>query len=193
MKRTGLLLLLALLAGIGGCAHVLSRDSLQKVDKGIDYTAVAAAPENHLGKTLILGGLIVDASGDREGTSLEVVRYLVDRWGEPRRVDPGGGRFLAVSDAYLDPELYQPGLFVTLTGTVTGTETRTLHEAPYNYPVFKIGEIRPWWREPPAYFYGRAYYYGPYYYYPWGTYAPYWDHPFWWHDPYWPSRRHHKH
>lgn len=184
---------LPLLLAVGGCTHVLSREALQSVDKGVDFAAVKTEPEAHQGQTLLLGGLIVEATSNREGTRLEVVRYLLDRWGEPRRVDPRGGRFIAVTDQFLDPELYQPGFFVTLTGSVAGVESKDLHGVLYRYPVFKIGEIRLWWRESAGYGYGYggAYFYNPYYfgtyYDPWWPYRPYFqDRPYWWYDPFRP-------
>lgn len=194
MKRLCLLLALPVLLGVGGCSHVLSREALLRVDKGHDFAAVKADPEGHRGATLILGGAIVAAKTDREGSELEVVRYLVDRWGEPRRADPAAGRFLAVTADFLDPELYRPGVFVTLTGTVTGSESRDLRGAPYRYPVFTIGEIHPWWREATGYLHGGVYYYGPYPYFdPWWPYRPYWGPSRWRYDPYWPRQRPQRH
>jgi outer membrane lipoprotein len=172
-----LFVIFSLLLLAGGCAHVLSREALLEVDPTLDFAEVKANPQAFQGKTLVLGGLIVNSRQGREGTTLEILRYTLDRWGEPQTADERGGRFLARSDRFLDPELYKPGLFVTLTGTVEGEESRSLQGYNYVYPVFRIAEAYVWSRR-----YGPSYPYG--YYDPWLYYRD----PFWYHDPFWPHR-----
>lgn len=178
MKRLLLFVVAPLLLLVGGCAHVLSRDALLDVDPTVDFAQVKANPDAYKGKTLLLGGLIIDTRLSREGTTLEVLRYTLDRWGEPQVADEVGGRFLARTGRFLDPELYKAGLFVTLTGSVEGVETRPLQNYNYVYPVFRIKEAYVWSRRPPPYPYG---YYDPLY--PWWPYPPYpyyyYDDPFW--------------
>lgn len=176
------LILLLSLAAVAGCAHVLPQEALQKVDPLADFARVKENPEAYVGKTLLLGGLIVDVAVDREGSTLEVLRYHLDRWGDPREPDQEGGRFLARTDRFLDPALYQAGRFVTLTGTVTGKETKPLGGAQYTYPVFRIGALYLWDRYDRGYYY--PYYRRPYYYrhfYP-GPFPPYYDpfFPYYW-------------
>lgn len=175
MKHTLFAALTLLL--LGGCAHVLSKEALLSVDPGADFAQVKVNPDAYKGKTLLLGGLIIDSRLSREGTTLEVLRYSLDRWGEPQAADEAGGRFLARTGRFLDPELYRPGLFVTLTGTVEGVESRPLHDYDYLYPVFRIKEAYLWNRRLPAYPYG---YYDPFY--PWWPYPPY---PYFYDDPFW--------
>ena len=59
MDRSGYTLgLLLLLAILGGCGSVLSKDALYGVNYEVDYAQLKASPESHLGKTLIVGGMI---------------------------------------------------------------------------------------------------------------------------------------
>jgi outer membrane lipoprotein len=178
MKPTLLFVVIPLLLLLGGCtAHVLSRNALLDVDPNTDFNQVKSDTQAHLGKTLVLGGMIIGNQLNQEGTTLEVLRYSLNRWGEPQKVDEAGGRFLARSDRILDPELYKPSLFVTLTGVLRGEETGTLQNYDYVYPVFQITEIHVW---------NRFASYPPYGYYPWGPYPNYYGDPFWYHDPFWP-------
>lgn len=178
--------ILALLGGVmllvSGCSHVLSQDALHGVDPLVEYAQVKGDPDAYRGKTLILGGLIVDASIDREGTTLEVLRYTLDRYGEPGRADEAGGRFLVRSDRFLDPELYRPGLLVTLSGTVLGKTVRPLGKIDYVYPLFRLGEIHLWNRSYTPYYYDPFYPWGPYPY--WYPYDPFWYPPYRF-PPYW--------
>ena len=186
MNRRLLLFVVMPLLLFGGCAHVLSREARLEVDPTVDFAQVKANPEAQVGKTLLLGGMIVDNRLSRQGTTLELLLYSVDRWGEPRRADGEGGRFLARAGRFLDPEIFKPGTFVTLTGTVEGVETRPLHgyDYEYVYPVLRLNEVYVWRQYyEPVYPYG---YYDPYpplwpYRYPY-----YFGDPFWYHDPFWP-------
>ena len=164
-------LLCGLLLLLGGCAHVLSKEALYEVDPLLEYEQTKADPALYRGKTLLLGGLIVDNTVSREGTTLEVLRYTLDRYGEPVAVDEEGGRFLVRSERFLDPELYRAGVLITLTGTVMGQETHALKGVDYTYPVFRLGEAHLWNRQ-----YREPYYYDPFYgpYYPYYYRYPYW-------------------
>lgn len=179
MKRSLLFISLSLLLLSLGCTHVLSPSALQQVDPTLDFGQVKANPQAYQGKAMILGGLIIQAQPSQTGTTLEILRYTLDRWGEPLTVDEAGGRFLARSERFLDPELYKSGRFVTLSGIVAGTEVRPLQSYEYVYPVFRIVELHLWTRSP-------SYYYYPHDYYPWGPYPYYYGEPYWYYDPYWP-------
>ena len=166
---------LGMLFLLSGCAHVLSDQALQAVDPTVEYAQVRSDPEAWRGSTLVLGGRIIDVKNEKEGSTLEILRYTLDRVGQPIAADEAGGRFLARSERFLDPEIYEAGRLVTLTGTVEGSETRPLGGGDYVYPVFRLGEIQLL-REP-----YRSYPYAPYYY----DY-PHFGYPFY--DPWYPYR-----
>ncbi len=177
MKKLWFLALFLIVGLFAGCSPVISDQAMQAVDPLLDFAQVKQDPNAYIGKTLLLGGLLVDTRVNREGTDLEVVLFTLDRWQRPLAPDESGGRFIARTDSFLDPDLFRPGLQVTLTGTVAGEEVRPLKGVDYHYPVFTIDEIHLW--QPPA-----RYGYPPYYYYPTYPWAPFYD-PFW--DSYWPG------
>jgi outer membrane lipoprotein len=164
---------------LAGCSHVLSSRALDQVDRGLSYTEVRADPEAYRGRTLLLGGMIVDNRSAADGTTLEVLRFFLDSWGRPDRPDEEGGRYLVQSADFLDPELYRKGRLVTLTGTVAGQQVRPLFGRDYRYPVFVPGEIHLW-LEPTHADHGPNPYYDRYYGDPWRSY---WGPP--WYGPYW--------
>jgi outer membrane lipoprotein len=180
MRQVLLIGITALL--LAGCAgHVLPREALQQVDEGIEAAQVLANPEAFVGSTLLLGGPILDIQVGREGTVLELLNYRLDRWGEPLSPARQGGRFLVRSETFLDPEIYRVGNFVTLTGTVLGSEVRALRDTEYRYPVVEAGELHlwsPYTRYTPDY-YGPSPYWSPYR--PWSS----WGYPYYFHDPFW--------
>lgn len=192
MKRIVPAIVVLLFTGLSGCAHVLSYEALKTIDSDATFAAVKTDPAAHQGQTLELGGLIIAVETAREGTTLEIMRYALDPWGEPRRADEISGRFLARVERFLDPELYKPGRLVTLTGTVAGQETREVSGVPYTYPLFTIGEIYLWQHPTGRYdarihgyfYYSYPYYYNPYYYDPW-----WYGRPYYWSGPYYDQSR----
>ncbi len=163
-----------------GCSHVIPPQARDQVDPALEFSDVRENAEAHVGKTLLLGGLIVAAQVARAGSELEILRYSLDRWGRPLDPDEASGRFLVRSERILDPALYESGRLVTLTGQVAGEETRALGESTYRYPVFRLTAIYLWPQQD-RYLDPRGY--SPYVY----PYFPYYH----WYSPYgpWPYDR----
>jgi len=143
MKLTTLLCLLLMVLSGGGC-HVISKASRQNVDTSVSLSEVRAEPDLYQGKTLLLGGVITGLELLPSGSTLEVLPWRLDRWGEPVDIDMQGVRFLVSVDRMLDPVIYPPGRLITLTGTVSGVATRDLGTVEYRYPVLQLKEIYPW-------------------------------------------------
>jgi len=78
------------------------------------------------------------------------------------------GRFLILTDKYLDPYIFRRGKKITIAGEILGEKIKPLGEMDYRYPIVSSKQIYLW----PEYYY-RPY---PYYYY----YDPWWGYPNWW-------------
>lgn len=145
MNSAKFIIMMALLISLNGCGHVISQAAREQVTPDIDFLDVRQTPESYLGKTLLLGGVIVGLRTESEGSELEVYNWGLDRWGEPVSVDEESARFLTRTERLLDPVVYPPGRMVTLTATVTGVEERSLLGITnYRYPVLQLREIHPW-------------------------------------------------
>ncbi|MDA8431490.1 MAG: Slp family lipoprotein [Nitrospiraceae bacterium] len=177
MKRYAVCLLLPVL--LTSCAHVLSGEYVQNATTGVSFTQIAAAPDQYLGKTFVLGGTIVDTLSAREGSEMEVVQNPVDRYGSIIDPDISEGRFLIETSRQLDPMIYKKGRRVTFAGKLTGSKKRTRGEIEYRYPVFQAEQIYLWptpkrlapyypfyydpFLSPYQYYFYDPYWYGPYY------------------------------
>lgn len=174
---------------VSGCAHVLPPTAREDVNPYVELRAVREFPEDYVGQTLLVGGLIVDHEVTPAGSRLEILSYTLDRWGRPLRVDEDTGRFLVDSERILDPALYENGRQVTLTGTVRGVLNKPLGASMYSYPYLALRAVYLWPKYDPFNdpIYYRPYYdpfwphwpyYHPYYYpyrpYPFGRYHPWW-------------------
>ncbi|MFW6147233.1 MAG: Slp family lipoprotein [Thermodesulfobacteriota bacterium] len=177
MIKKVFLIFVALLC-LSACAHVIPQDVLQEADRDLSFSALQKAPEEHKGKMVVLGGVIVGLSHKEEGSVLEVYQTALNQRGKPVNLDSSEGRFLALYQGLLESEIYRTGRRVTIAGTVQGSKVKKLGEIDYLYPYILIEEIHLWGEE-------KAFRYEPY---PWDFWYPWWDpwypwiyrrHPFW--------------
>ncbi|NLV24192.1 MAG: hypothetical protein GXY54_05360 [Deltaproteobacteria bacterium] len=166
------------------CTHPISKAARHGVDPSANLEIIKENPQLHIGKSLLLGGLIVGNKNDEQGSELEIYSYRLGLGGEPTSPRKNEGRFLARTNEFLDPVLFAPNRLVTLTGTIAGETTRELAGKDYRYPLLRIGEIHLW---PEERLRSSDYYYYPYPFRPWPYYGPfYYD---WYYRDYYRRRR----
>lgn len=175
-----LFILALLITTLSGCAHVISDQSRSLVDPTVTYTMLKEKPDGFVGKHVLLGGVIAGVRNTGTGSQLEVMQVALDETGTPEDTFRSEGRFLAISESFLDSMIFKPDRLVTLVGEVKGKKIMTLDEVDYTYPVVAIKEIHVWksydhekgypYPAPPPYYYYDPYYYG---YWP----GPYWHRP----------------
>lgn len=148
--------ILSLLLLAAGCSHAVSPAVHSTVDLPGGYKEFLRDPEAAAGRTLMLAGFIVSNKVSRDGTILTLKPYTMDKRGVPRSPVKGSGELLARSERILDPARFGPGHLVTLTATYVGLEPRAVAEQQFGRPLFEIGEIH-WWPKEPHYPYGYRY------------------------------------
>lgn len=136
--------LMMLMLALAGWRYPLSEEATEAVNWEVDYLRVKGDPGAFAGKTLLLGGRILEHRSGPRGTTLEVLCYELSRRDRPLEPDPACGRFLAQTPEPLDPERFAPGRLVTLTGTVSGEGVPSLQGGDASHPLFTVGEIYPW-------------------------------------------------
>lgn len=178
----GLGLFLFLLS-LSGCAHVISKDLRTKSDPSLTLSQVRNNPEAFKGKMVVWGGEIVETLNLKEGdTQIEVFQRNLGWRGEPKGTGVSEGRFLILSDQYLDPYLFCKGKKITVAGEILGEKIKAIGEMDYRYPLISSKQIYLW----------PEYYYYPYYYDPWWPY-PYWGWRFGFGYYYYHPHPHHRH
>jgi outer membrane lipoprotein len=162
----GLLLLFLLPA----CAPVISKDLRAQADFSLHFWEVFPNPEAYKGKTVIWGGEIIKTINQKDETTLiEIFQRPLTRMGEPEVTEPSGGRFLALSQEYLEPYIFREGMTITVAGDILGEKTRPLGEIEYRYPLLLSKEMYLWRYH--FYYPSRAYPSG-HFYFPWWWYLP---------------------
>jgi outer membrane lipoprotein len=163
--RIPIVLLSAAFAILSGCAtYPISQKYREAARKDVTVPLVQQQPQTYQGALVIWGGAIIQVLNDSTGSQLMVLESPLGPDGYPESPVHSRGRFLALTDRFLDPLVYKKGRKVTLAGEVAGTSRRKLGEGSYVYPQIVIKEMRYWLPAP-------QYYYTPYYNYPY-------DYPF---------------
>ncbi len=147
MKRTTvhcpLLLAIAVLL-LAACAPPFPKELLDKVDKNTPFAALQKDPEKYAGKLLMVGGMIVDTKNLKEGTRIEVLQKPLDGEGRPELTDETGGRFLVVTQQFLDGAVYHRGRMLTVIGEVAAPQVLLMGEIEYRYPVIAAKAMHLW-------------------------------------------------
>jgi outer membrane lipoprotein len=173
-----------------GCASVVPGELRKEVDRSISFEELRINPDAYVGRTVLLGGEVVDTKNLPDQTELEVLELPLDASDAPIDADESGGRFLVSYSGYLDPAVYSGGRYVTVVGEVLGAESLKIGGAEHQAPVLSGRFLHLW---PKGFRYHEPSYYGPYDYpygYPYYPYAGFylsWSlynfYPFW--EPSW--------
>lgn len=140
MKKV--LALLIVISFICSCSHVISKASMERVDKTVTTEALFSEPDAYVGKTILLGGFIVKTTNTHEGMLIEVVQNPLDYSGRPLSRDRSYGRFLILTEGFIDTSIFSPGRTLSVVGEVLGTKKQPLGEMDYLYLLVRSRELR---------------------------------------------------
>ena len=179
-RRLSYLLLMALLTG---CAtSPFPKTFRQAAKQQPSLPELSAHPEAYKGRTVLLGGTIVETTNQPKTTEIEILQKPLSGYDDrPQDTDQSSGRFLARCEGFLDSAVYAKGREVTVAGEVQGREVRQIDQVQYPYPVVSCKKIHLWPNRPSVvYSYPSPYGYGPYgpWWRGWPGYYPYW-YPYW--------------
>lgn len=168
---TGVLLTL-LLSGCAGMPEALRGVPESAPEPGM----VRADPGAFEGEQVRWGGRIVSVENAAGETRIAILARALQASGRPGD-EPGGGRFLARFEGFVDPAEYAAGREITVVGEVAGVASRRIGDYPYRYPVVAVSRHVLWAEPDPAPL--------PRYHDPWhGPYdSPFFPHR---HPGYWP-------
>ncbi len=175
MRGKNLLACLVPLFILSACSSIpkeIRKDAVEATFREVMEDAAA-----YTGKTVVWGGYILKTENRQDQTRILILQSPLTSRDEPQGKDRSEGRFVAVFDKFLDPEIYEEGRMITVAGKVMEQEPTRIGK--YRYPLIKInGEYIKLWSiavERPGYYYGPGPYYDPFYD---PFYDPYWPGPF---------------
>ena len=127
-----------------GCATGISQQSRSKVTYAGTFSDLQKTPDAYMGEVIMLGGKILETNISSTLSELTVLQLALGNNGHPVNLDQSDGRFLVQSKQFLDPEIYQKGMLLTLVGTLKGSKVRAIGDFHYVYPIAEPIEIRLW-------------------------------------------------
>lgn len=124
------------------------------------------------------GGVILDTRPEKDYTCFEILARQLGSSMRPRDTDQADGRFIACKPGFYDPEVFEKGREVTLTGKLIHMDVRKVGDYDYHFPVVDIDFMTLWPERVDRVYYDYYGMYPPYYwYYPYyGSY--YWRYPY---------------
>lgn len=139
------ILLPALLALLAGCSSLPQAIRVDKETPLPSYADVRKTPANYTGKTLVVGGLIVTVSNEADHSVIEMLQLPLNSNGRPGTdTSKSAGRFKVRIDAFLDPEIYSNGRYLSVRAQVTGTEDGSIGKHPYEYLILHADGYYLW-------------------------------------------------
>jgi len=140
MKQLGPVLLCLLVWPFTAlCGSPVPTELYGEVDHALKPSTVLADPEAYRGRTVLLGGEVVQTLSDTAGVRIEVLLYRLDDGDRPSQPDTSLGRVVA-SGPGLDGARLQPGRLVTLVGSVAGRAESAAGPLPH----LGVRFIHPW-------------------------------------------------
>jgi len=142
--------LLFLFSFIVGCSPVISVELREKVDSSVAFRKVQENPDAYTGKTVLWGGDIIQTFPEQGGTTLvEVLRWPLGWWDEPRETVAFHGRFLVlVKEDSNPPPVFKERMRMTVAGEIEGgiqgSKIKELSDPTYEYPVIRSKELYVW-------------------------------------------------
>ncbi len=127
-----------------GCGAAISPEILKEVDQNLSFEDLLKNPEAFRGKTVLLGGDIIETENLPDKTLFIVLQRPLNSKEKPNGEDKSKGRFIISAPEFLDPVIYAKGRKITVAGRVVGKEVRELNGIKYAYPIIERRELYLW-------------------------------------------------
>jgi outer membrane lipoprotein len=153
---------------------VISKPIRSEAEPPVPFRKLVAQADKFKGRTVILGGYILETTNQESGTTIKVLQVPMRIGEEPDLKDSSEGRFLVYYQGFLDPEVYSKDRVITVAGEVIGSGFEEMSRDEIQYLKIKNREIYLW----PEY---QTY---PFPYPPW-PYPYFWPRDRFYRYPYW--------
>ncbi len=129
---------------------------------------------DHQNKPVRWGGTVIDVENNADSTSIQIQYYPLDYYGRPKINKKAHGRFITISQLFLDPDIYKKGTPITVVGTLQGKKQTLIGNKSVTLPVIVMDSHHKWPKLRRNYFESNysSRYFSPYYgyRYPYSSY-----------------------
>jgi outer membrane lipoprotein len=118
---------------------------MKTVDRDVRFEDLQKNPTAFEGKSMLLGGVIIETQTLSGKTILVVSQRELDSSQKPVANDKSQGRFMISAMEFLDPAIYRKGRKITVIGRVTGEVVQPVEDVvPYRYPLILKTSLHLW-------------------------------------------------
>lgn len=129
---------------ITGCAHIMSDENGTLAVSPVSYEEIRDSPSMHLGKIVLLGGIIDTVSNSVEGGVIEVMQYPLTDAGYPDISQGSSGRFLVTSPTTFESMEYPKAVPLTVVGEVKAAREVKSQQDTLRLPVISLRKSHIW-------------------------------------------------
>lgn len=166
------LMVISLMFSLASCASVISRQVRDEALPALPMKTLIENVRDYNGKTVILGGYILQTENSPGHATIWVLQTPLDAWETPTAKDKSEGRLVVSRKGFLDPKIYRPDRLITVAGKIEGL-SQGEDGLCVNTCLNLTGREIYLWPEIDDYDYFL--YEDPYYYYPDSGYDSIWD------------------
>lgn len=142
LKNAITILVIAL--SLCSCASRIPVEIRGDVEHAPTVAQVHTEAEKYLSQKVRWGGKILKIENKQNTSRLTVVAFPLNGYGRPQNTRQSPGRFIAVVDRFLEPEIYSRDREITVIGNILASETHKVGEFAYSHPVVKVDNHYLW-------------------------------------------------
>lgn len=126
---------------LGSCALQMPEAIAEEPSNNPEFAAVIAQPNDYRGDQVRWSGTIIAVENrGKHDTVLIIASQALDSEGKPLADASSQGQFMAKVNHFLNPSIYTKGRFVTVAGTIVGSESRAIGNDPDSYPFVAVDD-----------------------------------------------------
>lgn len=144
-------LLMTLVVLITASCSVISKEVRTESEPPLRFKKLVQEADKYVGKTVILGGHILDTNYLNGETILTILQAPLTFWDKPKSKDHSKGRFIVSHKGFLKSGKFHKDRRVTVAGTLVGSMGEKVESCPSPCLNIKSREIYVWPEYNPVY------------------------------------------
>ena len=129
---------------MSGCSSHIPPEISHTLNGAPSVAQVRGQTDAYISQKIRWGGVILHTENKHNTSRLTIIAFPLNDNGKPNTSDQSPGRFIAITDEFLEPLVYNRDREITVIGTLLRTETHKVDEFLYKYPVIQIDHYYLW-------------------------------------------------
>ncbi len=140
----GFVIMAFFLMSLSSCTSRMPIKIQGDLDNSPSVAQAHAQPDGFLSQQVRWGGKILSIENKQNTSRLTIVAFPLNSYGRPKKTNQSPGRFIAIIDTFLEPEIYSRDREITVIGNLQKSETLKVGEFSYSHPVVQADNHHLW-------------------------------------------------